>query len=71
MGEGIEARQVGPLTVSGSSAFYTGKEEARENWAGGRKGNGSAFKEKGLVGLEVLDSMKRAFLSADYVQIEP
>src|SRR5271157_1876183 len=39
-GEGIEARQVGMVSIDGRVANYTGEEAGRADWAGARSGLG-------------------------------
>lgn len=60
-GEGIEARQVGIVSVDGRSASYTGAEAAQAAWAGERKGAGYSMQGNGLAGDQVLEAMDRAF----------
>jgi uncharacterized Ntn-hydrolase superfamily protein len=61
-GEGIEARQVGMVSVDGRAANYTGEEARRANWAGARSGLGYSVQGNGLAGANVLEAMERAFL---------
>jgi len=61
-GEGIEARQVGMVSVDGRAANYTGEEARRANWAGARSGSGYSVQGNGLAGANVIEAMGRAFL---------
>ena len=62
-GEGIEARQVGIVSVDGRAVFYTGREAANSDWAGGRSGVGYSVQGNGLAGPQVVDAMEKAFLT--------
>jgi uncharacterized Ntn-hydrolase superfamily protein len=64
-GEGIEARQVGIVSVDGRGANYTGKEAKRAEWAGVRSGAGYSIQGNGLVGPNVVEAMERAFLKTE------
>jgi uncharacterized Ntn-hydrolase superfamily protein len=62
-GEGVEARQVGIVSVSGHFAVYTGAEAAASPWAGSQTGNGYSIQGNGLAGPQVVDAMEKAFNS--------
>jgi uncharacterized Ntn-hydrolase superfamily protein len=62
-GEGIEARQVGIVSVSGRFAEYTGAEAAASPWAGSRTGNGYSIQGNGLAGPQVVEAMEKTFNS--------
>jgi uncharacterized Ntn-hydrolase superfamily protein len=61
-GEGIEARQVGVVSVDGRAANFTGDYAARADWAGARSGAGYSIQGNGLVGARVIDAMEQAYL---------
>jgi uncharacterized Ntn-hydrolase superfamily protein len=60
-GKGIEARQVGIVSLEGKTAVYTGEEAASSVWAGARNGNGYSIQGNGLAGAGVVDAMEKAF----------
>jgi len=62
-GEGIEARQVGIVSVDGHAANYTGEEARGADWAGARSGPSYSIQGNGLVGPNVAEAMERAFLN--------
>jgi uncharacterized Ntn-hydrolase superfamily protein len=64
-GEGIEARQVGMVSIDGRAANYTGEEAGQADWAGARSGLGYSIQGNGLVGPNVIDAMERAFLKTE------
>jgi uncharacterized Ntn-hydrolase superfamily protein len=61
-GEGIEARQVGIVSVDGRAANFTGEEAARADWPGARSGAGYSVQGNGLVGANVIGAMEQAYL---------
>jgi uncharacterized Ntn-hydrolase superfamily protein len=61
-GQGIEARQVGIVSMDGRAAFYTGEDAANSSWAGGRSGKGYSIQGNGLASAVVIDAMEQAFL---------
>jgi uncharacterized Ntn-hydrolase superfamily protein len=62
-GNGIEARQVGIVSLDGRAAFYTGQAAAASAWAGGRCGKGYSIQGNGLAGPQVVAAMEQAFLA--------
>jgi uncharacterized Ntn-hydrolase superfamily protein len=62
---GIEARQVGMVSVDGRAANYNGEEAGRADWAGARSGVGYSIQGNGLVGANVIEAMERAFLKTE------
>jgi uncharacterized Ntn-hydrolase superfamily protein len=64
-GEGIEARQVGMVSIDGRAANYTGEEAGRADWAGARSGLGYSIQGNGLVGPNVIEAMEQAFLKTE------
>jgi uncharacterized Ntn-hydrolase superfamily protein len=64
-GEGIEARQVGMVSIDGRAANYTGEEAGRADWAGARSGLGYSIQGNGLVAAKVIEEMERAFLNTE------
>src|ERR1035438_1980809 len=62
-GEGVEARQVGIVSVSGRFAVFTGAEAAASPWAGSRTGNGYSIQGNGLAGPQVVEAMEKTFNS--------
>jgi len=60
-GQGIEARQVGVVSVDGQSFAYTGKDAAASEWAGSRTGKGYSIQGNGLAGAQVLAAMEKSF----------
>ncbi len=64
-GEGIEARQVGIVSIDGRATNYTGEEAGRADWAGARSGFGYSIQGNGLVGVNVIEAMERAFLKTE------
>jgi uncharacterized Ntn-hydrolase superfamily protein len=64
-GAGIEARQVGMVSVDGRAANFTGEKAARANWAGARSGVGYSIQGNGLVGANVIEAMERAYLKTE------
>ncbi len=64
-GEGIEARQVGMVSIDGRATNYTGEEAGRADWAGARSGLGYSIQGNGLVGANVIEAMERAFLKTE------
>ncbi|MGC1417514.1 MAG: DUF1028 domain-containing protein [Candidatus Acidiferrum sp.] len=64
-GEGIEARQVGMVSVDGRAANYTGEEAVRAEWAGARSGVGYSIQGNGLVGANVIEAMERTYLNTE------
>ncbi|HEV7707857.1 MAG TPA: DUF1028 domain-containing protein [Asanoa sp.] len=61
--EGRTQRQVGVVGATGSGATYTGAD--CHDWAGGVAGDGFAIQGNILVGPEVVDAMKEAWLGSD------
>jgi uncharacterized Ntn-hydrolase superfamily protein len=61
-GNGIEARQVGIVSLDGRAVFYTGQAAAASAWAGGRSGKGYSIQGNGLAGPQVIAAMEQAFL---------
>lgn len=64
-GEGMEARQVGIVSIDGRAANYTGEEAAGADWAGARSGLGYSIQGNGLVGPKVVEAMDGAFLRTE------
>jgi uncharacterized Ntn-hydrolase superfamily protein len=62
-GEGIEARQVGMVSVDGKASFYTGGEAASSAWAGGQSGKGYSIQGNGLANPGVVQAMEQAYLN--------
>jgi uncharacterized Ntn-hydrolase superfamily protein len=60
-GEGIEARQVGIVSMDGRTEAYTGAEAAASAWAGARSEKGYSIQGNGLAGPQVVEAMERAF----------
>ncbi|GIF48530.1 putative Ntn-hydrolase superfamily protein [Asanoa ferruginea] len=61
--EGRTQRQVGVVGATGAGATYTGAD--CHDWAGGVAGDGFAIQGNILVGPEVVDEMKAAWLGSD------
>jgi uncharacterized Ntn-hydrolase superfamily protein len=59
--EGVEARQVGMVSVDGRFTVYTGQRAAASSWAGSRTGDGYSIQGNGLVGPQVIEAMEKAF----------
>lgn len=62
-GEGIEARQVGVVSLAGDSVSYTGKEAADSGWAGALSGSGYSAQGNGLAGPQVVAAIRDTFLA--------
>jgi uncharacterized Ntn-hydrolase superfamily protein len=66
--DGRDTRQLGVVGATGDGATYTGS--ACHSWAGGTAGDGFAIQGNILVGPEVVEEMRRAWLaSADEVRL--
>lgn len=63
-GMGPADRQVGVVGVSGSGAAYTGTHALESPWAGSLTGPNYSIQGNGLVGLQVVQAMQRAFLAS-------
>lgn len=63
-GQGPEARQVALVSLDGRTAVHTGEEAQKAGWAGTRSGPGYSIQGNSLAGIQVVDAMEQAFLSA-------
>lgn len=64
-GGGIEARQVGMVSMDGRASNFTGAEAERTDWSGARSGAGYSIQGNGLVGANVIEAMERAYLKTE------
>jgi uncharacterized Ntn-hydrolase superfamily protein len=64
-GQGIEARQVGIVSIDGRTVNYTGEEAAGAEWAGARSGAGYSIQGNGLAGPKVVEEMEQTFLKSE------
>ena len=70
-GRGSKLVKLGPSRSAEVPPFTQAKKKQEKIGSADVRATASAFKEKGQVGPEVLDSMERVFPSTAYVQIEP
>ncbi len=63
-GQGIEARQIGIVSVRGDVASHTGAKAKASRWAGARSGRHYSIQGNGLTGEDVVLAMEKAYLAS-------